>query len=417
MVNMLNRKGALDIQAAMTVAWRILVFLMIFVPRTAEVIKIIVLGTLILLSVAYLFCKGSIRINHEVSVFFVLHSLYAIPTGLIGLLRGNPGAQGFLQVNVLYYLAFFLTFLSFSKIDSYKNIIGSMVIGAGAVSIYSILLFGVEIGAWPERLFLYFDTTSNVGIHEGFTHLVNTNLSMQIFLWPFLTTLYSQGYVFSKTKGRLLLAVLVLGAFAMLVSGRRILWIGMAIGLIYNLVVGRYAKASHRWYKLLYAAIIVGLLLLSVSVVPHLSPSGLINRAQSVIEGGMQDVRVVQVLALWRGFLYSPLIGSGAGAGVDDVIRNPYMPWTYEMTYSLVLFNSGLLGFLFFAASHIWLLFCLSKERRKSVIAEALFLAYLVVLFASGTNPYFTSSFDFLWFSLLPVLYFQVRKRERHELL
>jgi hypothetical protein len=105
-------------------------------------------------------------------------------------------------------------------------------------------------------------------------------------------------------------------------------------------------------------------------------------------------------------FADSHFWGSGFG-GLTSVIRSDDRPWTFELTYSRLLFNAGTLGIgillLFFST---YLLLTLRKIRRSSsaAIHVSLLTGFLAVLIAAASNPYL-SSFDFLFaLSIIPLI-------------
>jgi O-antigen ligase len=112
--------------------------------------------------------------------------------------------------------------------------------------------------------------------------------------------------------------------------------------------------------------------------------------------------------------------GSGFG-GVADVVRSDERPWTFELTYSRLLFNGGLIGFgllmLFYLA---YLILALRKIRQSfhAPIYISLLTGFLSVSIASVSNPYM-SSFDFLFvLSIIPLILNskdQPRTKHMHE--
>jgi hypothetical protein len=101
------------------------------------------------------------------------------------------------------------------------------------------------------------------------------------------------------------------------------------------------------------------------------------------------------------------MFGSGFGVGVKDVVRSTERPWTYELTYHLYLYNTGIIGSLFFfilLSFPIYRFYILKKYHPEyNIFTKPLIISYIIVLFASSSNPYFTSSFDFLWMLFLPI--------------
>lgn len=408
-INMENTplNGRLTFNTLQNYLWQILLFLMIFIPRTGQIPKLIVLSLLFGLSLLNIIKTNKIRLPKQVKIFFFLHLFYVIFNGAYGVVRGNPGAFDFFRLNLIYYLLLLVSLSSFFSYDSFQKSIKTIVISANFVSVYSILLLLVKLKIWPENFFVYFDVTSNVGIHSGYTHLVNTNLSMLMFILPFLIILFFNKYQFENISRTKVLFTIILGIVATMISGRRILWLSFIIPIFYYLIKFEKRKLKEKLRIILLSVAIISIILLIISSTSIFSFEMILERFLDAFNSEEESIRFIQAKALWRGFLENPLFGSGAGIGVNEIVRSSTAPWIYEMTYNLILFNSGIIGFSVFAASHLYLLACFFKDKnRKSKLGESLFVTYVVVLVASGTNPYFTSSFDFLWFIIFPLMYF-----------
>lgn len=389
--------------------FQLLLFLMIFVPRTAQTPKIALIFILFGLEILSTLKGGKIRINKTSAVFMGLFLLYACLAGFIGVFRNNPGALDFLRVNIIYYVMFTFIISSISTIDEFEKITRTILFGSNAVAIYSILLLLVSIGIWPSSYFYAFDITSNVGIHSGYTHLTNTNLSMMIFMLPYVMTLYFNKYSFKSIKRSYLLITFILATIAILISGRRILWLSFIIPLLFYLIRNGRHYLIKNIKKLFVFGILAFVFLSGLSFISYFSLEDMIMRFTSAFTGSEGDIRTSQITALWNGFLRYPIFGSGAGIGVTEVVRSYTSPWAYEMSYNLILYNSGLVGTILFSGSHLYILYSLYKEKLKGkIIAEALFVSYVSVLVSNATNPYFSSSFDFLWFIFIPLVYFNI---------
>lgn len=389
--------------------WQMLLFLMIFIPRKGQQIKLVFLLLLLFFSVIGILKKGSIRLSREIVIFYLFHLSYVIFSGFKGLLKGNPGAIDFLRVNFIYYIIFLIILFDFRKVEILNRTIKTIVISANCISIYTIMLLLVKLGIWPERFFIYFDVTSNVGIHKGYTHLVNTNLSMMIFILPFFLTLYLNKVILDDIKKFTLLLAIILGMTATLLSGRRILWLSFVIPILFYYLKPQRWNVKERIKMNTILIITISLIILFISKNSYFSLEGIIDRLFSAFNRNIEDIRFLQMEALWNGFLENPISGSGAGQGVKAVVRSVSSPWIYEMTYNLILYNSGIIGSFVFCSGHIYMIYALFKKRGiKPLIGEGLLVGYIVMLFASGTNPYFTSSFDFLWFIIFPLLFLNI---------
>src|SRR5207253_778558 len=126
--------------------------------------------------------------------------------------------------------------------------------------------------------------------------------------------------------------------------------------------------------------------------------------AQTVDRGATE--RRQQSIALSRGWLDRPFWGAGLGASVLGSIRSETRPWSYELYYLSLLYQTGLIGFAAYASGIAWIFW-----RGIKIIREGGHLGRLMIpmlagcagfLIASGTNPYL-DRFDGLWVLFLPL--------------
>jgi hypothetical protein len=116
--------------------------------------------------------------------------------------------------------------------------------------------------------------------------------------------------------------------------------------------------------------------------------------------------RAQQFDALIRGWLTSPLLGSGHGAAAPDMVRSLEMPWAYELTYAALLYHTGLVGAFFYAGGIFWIyLQAVSIIRAGTALAPltvAVLTGTTTFLIAAATNPYL-ERYDALWVIFLPL--------------
>jgi hypothetical protein len=392
--------------------WQILFFLMLFFTREAQVIKLGVLCLLSLLLIIDLFKTGRLLINRKTRTFIIIFLSYSIISGSIGLLRGNPGSIGFIRVNVVYYFLLALLISQIRSLYSYEKIIKVIFFTSIMISIYSILLLFVQIGLWPDKYFIFLDINANLGIHEGYVHIVTTNLSMMIFILPFSMILYFKNYQFKNISKKYLLLTVVLAIVVVIFSGRRILWFSLFLPTLFIIFEFNSRKLTKNITTLAFIG--GGLLLIFsfLNIEPIISIEGIYNRFLSAFAGPGENVRLLQAKALWDGFLENPILGSGAGEGAS-FIRSTTKTWSYELSYNKILFNSGIVGIILYFSSFCYLSFNLwIRKKQGDVLAYSLLVSFVTSVIANATNPYISSSFDFLWFVFFPLMYFNISYKE-----
>ena len=105
-----------------------------------------------------------------------------------------------------------------------------------------------------------------------------------------------------------------------------------------------------------------------------------------------------------------PVFGSGAGIGVSDCVRSA-SGCSYELSYNFILYNSGISGFIIYFAALSQIVWGLLTQ--KTQLGNSLALAFICGLIANATNPYFSSSFDFLWWAFIPLFYLKACENEK----
>jgi len=395
----------------------ILIFLMFAIPQNLQWFKIVVILIIYFLYIGYAL-KETIKVDKAIINFMVCYLTYAILAFVIGAFRGNPGVYDFLRVNITYYVMLFIMILCINQLKDFIIIIKAVILASNFISIYTLLLLFVNLGIWPKKYFYMLDNVSAVGIHEGYSHITNTNLSMLIFIFPLLLLLINNSYVKQFISQKYLIISCIAASVVIILSGRRVLWIVIFFSFFVFIMFINSTNNS-----ILKKILTIAAISLSLGVVYYVTTNiyifsldavikRLFNVFQKTDEYNNSNVRLDQIAALFKGFLNYPIFGSGAGIGVEDSIRSYSRPWTYEMSYNLILYNSGIFGSIIYVMSMLIITLKLWKEAiKKNKIALAILVAFLSGLFASGTNPYITSSFDFLIFIFLPLMYINVKDK------
>ena len=211
-------------------------------------------------------------------------------------------------------------------------------------------------------------------------------------------------------KKRFVFITFLLCIVTVIISGRRALWFTAILTFfIYKLFFFFYNKSKTnlkpRNFKINNFFILFFVIGLFTILSNYIDKDNFINRITSEFDTSNTTVRQLQAKALINGFKEHFIFGTGFGLGVKDVIRNPERPWTYELTYHLYLYNVGIVGFFIFVLLLIFPIFISLKYiiSKSNFLLLPFYISYLMVLFASSSNPYFTSSFDFEWMLFLPI--------------
>lgn len=341
-----------------------------------------------------------------------LWCLFVVPVTLIGYFNDNLGAYSFFKVELFYPLLLFFCIVTIKnkKIMPYtsKAIVASSIF----ISFYTLSLLLYNLGKWPFDFFWIIDDTSAVGMHVGYTHITNTNLSMMIFIFPFLTLLSKQERKMSNLGFKLYFFTLLFAAIAMFLSGRRILWIIAFLSFVFAFFKSELKMSS----KIKIFVIVIVFIIFFLTIFGEkldINLNGLWERFINVFskkdEYGDDNVRFIQMHKLIDGFIESPFIGKGAGATIEGYYRSKESPWIFEASYHMILFNSGIIFMTFYVLVLIEILYFVYKKHKNYYYSFPIFVSLFMAIFANATNPYFSASFDFLFFIFIPVLYINAK--------
>jgi len=122
--------------------------------------------------------------------------------------------------------------------------------------------------------------------------------------------------------------------------------------------------------------------------------------------GMSASIRREQFHALMSDWAEAPLYGYGHGAVATGFIRDPEMPWAYELAYMALLLHTGLLGFLAYSAGVAWIVWmglCMIRSgHRIGLYILPVLVGMICFLIANTTNPYL-EKYDYIWVIFLPV--------------
>ena len=357
--------------------------------------------------------EDALNVDRNIVMIFILWIIYALYTSILGFLKQNPGAFSFFKVNVIYYSILFIIVIVANNKYIFRSTIKAIYFSNWFISAYTFYLLLYSLGIRLSSTLIVLDDTAAVGLHVGYTHITNTNLSMTIFTFPFLLMMYKYITESEIIKSKWLLANLVFTAAAMFMSGRRILWLVFAISIVLFLFVGGFSIAKKVKYSFL--ALIIGVIgLIVLSQFYEISFAGYLDRFLEVFskvnEYGGDNVRYVQMSQLVKGFWEQPIFGAGGGAVLRNYSRAAETPWIFECTYHVILFNSGIIGSAVFIGSIITVLFQIINTR--SQYRNGVLYGFIFTLMANATNPYMTASFDFWIFLFIPVLYINYQNQQ-----
>ncbi len=396
----------------------LLLFLMLLVPTAHQPLKAALLLLAFFTALAAAFHRPE-RTVHRATLVWTL-VLCATGLGFMarGLLRGEPGALSVGTVYVLWPLLFVALLAGAVDRGVLRRHVVVVVLATFAVAVYG-LEFVLEQGGWiPRSVFPDLFPDQGVGFYEGFVELRIPSLATLTFTLPFLVAaavswtraprpLLARRWVWGALVAGLLLAAL---------SGRRAILLVAALAPLFTLggvaLLPRSERSRLRGPTVLllgglFGAVAVVALFLGraygfdLALVWDMFREGFDPRASE-----SSSIRAVQLHELIAGWSEHPWLGAGHGGFVRSHIRNPALPWSYELSYPTLLFQTGVVGFAAYAALFGWIYWQAARMIRAGGDAARLMLPLVVglttFLIANATNPYLLK-FDFMWVVFLPL--------------
>lgn len=368
-------------------------------PRTFLELKLLILACITVQLASILIAEKRLHISKRILIFYGSIIAMGIVWSLIGLVQANP-TQAIQQAIRLYVFWSLLipVVIIYTRYFDPLMVIHRGVLCAGLLTATITLSFiasryiGISLfPTWFEEAMLL-----RVGFHDGYVQVVSHNIGMLLFVVPylFITLLHTD----SRSEHRILvIAIFVLTLITAFLSGRRALWLSIAmmpyIMLGFCLITGRmsHIKSSKIVIPFLlilpFFAITAPLLLLQEDTLLYLTSAF-----------SEEDERSIQATFLINGFLDNFFWGTGFG-GNAGYLRSDISPWLYEMTYHQVLFNFGLVGAVLFVTLALYMFYGtfqkMMSDPGRTQGALPILCGISGVLIGSYSNPYL-GSFDYL---------------------
>ncbi len=386
----------------------LLAMILIF-PQSFFILKIPLI-LFILFGIIIKGAQGILKLrSHWYIYYYFIFVFLSLIWSAIGLIRGNPEIAVIesIRLYVIYMLLYMIITLYVSNINYYRGVDALFILSSVGISFVAlwVLLDGVfSIQTIPT--FIAEEMLLEIGIHDGYIQMNNINIGMLNFIAPYLLARFlvneKSGYKF------LLVFALMAAVTGGILASRRIVLVVTLLAPVLTLMLIRLVGVSSRGIKVkvIFFYSFIALVFISLTLTDVAFKDGILDRLFSIFNTDPNEPRPLQHLALMRGFMDHPILGSGFG-GLTSEVRSYDRPWTYELTYSKLLFNSGLMGLFLLIAFFLVFLFRVIIKLKKSEMKDIqipLLVGLFSVLIAAASNPYL-SSFDFLFvFSIIPLI-------------
>jgi O-antigen ligase len=386
-------------------------------------VKAAILGLLLGAVAAPAAATGRLRLSRAVAGWSLVLAAGSMVFGVLGLLRGAPGAMKQMQVYAFWPLVYTLLLAGASR-TMLERLHATMIWATLVLGLYG-LNFALAMAGIVPRLpyldWLAFGEEQGIGLHDGYVELLFPGLNSLPYLLPFLLGTLLVRRAEGVRPGRAV-QWLALGATVALglVSGRRAVFLVAAlapfVAFVLTLAGTLEDRRDARWRVLGIAGVLAAMLVV-VEVVARNMFSFSLARVLTEFLAGFDFASGVEVGSYYRRQQYEvllaqwlehPWLGAGHGASATGLVRSAEVPWSYELYYVALLFQVGVVGVALYAAGIAWILWegCRTMRRAPDTVPFLVpaLTAFLCFLIASATNPYL-ARFDAIWMVFWPLAF------------
>ena len=386
----------------------------IFFPTSKNIVK------LTLFSILFVYSMYKQKGVYSIPIPVIIYVIYNLMSIFIGLLNGAPGALRTSTVTVIYPIAFSMIFISLCHEGNFKTFSKAIILIATIVSTYDILYCISQIGYIRLPGWFFIDSLNmSFTNHFGYTHFTTTHINVLFFLLPFSMSILmkynngDEGKIIKKN--RLIFSIILQYVCVILATRIAMVTISiLSIAIIFAINIFLESPKAKKTIKRVYAMYItIGFIIIVGLLIYFSNYLGMVLSAvynKFIVEGqiGSTSPRAIQADALINGWIEKPLLGHGAGSYTPLCIRSEEMPWSYELTYHALLFQSGIVGFVITFGLYFFIIFQIIKAviKDKSIRAEGVAYASGLICFliANAVDPYL-GKFGYMWVIYMPLAF------------
>ena len=369
----------------------LLFFMMVF-QQQFEHVKILLLIAMLLLSFHDIF-KKKCRIKKYILFCFLLWQIFYLIYIIYSYYRGNPGTFATIRVELIYSIIYLFIISNIYRREQLGFL--NTIFLISNILIIIIIFFCLANSLICEDLFKQFNSFFGFmyGIHGFMIETSTYNIDALFFTIPF--TFYN--YICLNDESKLSKVSFYLSLMYFFISGRVAMQILFIVSLCFCYLFSKkeYVKNIFEKYKnkICFKIIFVFLMLLIFC-------TAFIFFYVLIIG---DSIRVNQFYALMNDLYKHPLFGNGVGF-VSSIIRNPDIPWAYELVYIKLLASFGVIGFAFY----LLILYLMTLNLIKKDKTLILYVFPTVIVFiANFSNPYLTR-FDNMWIYFISLIAYNV---------
>lgn len=392
-----------------------LFFSSLFLTRAFSQFKLPLLIICFTLSILFLI-NSKVKLSLRPLLLIFATMLGVLIWSFVGVIHGNNELAiieslrlffAYYIINLVFVLYLFKR-IRFVYVDILFSLATICIFTTAVLAIYNISLF-------PQ--WFIEEMNLRIGVYDGYIQNTAHHIGMLSLTVPYLmvVSVYNVSSVY-----KLVWFALMLGIITIILSSRRavylaIVLIPLTLLFVHYLSHKRMAEKIANLYSLFFAYFVLFSLSILIFYTYYTDYflvffDRILEAIQQVSEKNYVSERALQSVSLLKGFSEYPLLGSGFG-GTVDVVRNSDRPWIFELSYHNLLFNIGIVGFFLFVVLNGYTLKILTSKLRKNENKDkyhmiAIIVSVVSMYVISYSNPYISSSYDFLFVNfLMPLLY------------
>jgi hypothetical protein len=396
-----------------------LVVALVITPVTYNAVKFALVAPVALGALLAICARGGrLRLHPYVLLWFAFYVALGAFFVTRGFLSDAPGTLYLAAIYVAFPLLYGLLVEGAHDLGVLRRVSSAAVVGGMLTCAYMFYYALWALGVVPRALFFRLDRTQNIGIAGGMVQMRLYAISGLVFLVPYVVAslVVTPPGEAGPLRRRWLWLAFVLGAAGTLLSGRKALMLTVAatplvVVALRRLLPPAERARSARSYR---RFVVTGGALLAAAAV-YLPATGRFDwgAIASMIGSGFDvegDVgageRYKQARELVAAWTAHPLLGWGWGHGAPGFLRSDDRPWEYELQYVLLLFSTGLVGWVLYAAGVVWVYWTGARVIRSGAPHARDMVPALTgltgALLANATNPYLVSGGN-MWMVFFPI--------------
>jgi hypothetical protein len=310
--------------------------------------------------------------------------------------------NAFKMINPIQYFLLFLLFAVLPENEADRRKLIWCMLGFGVIVAFVGLLQGFGIGFVNGLLaWLYTSAHESVAARAGrITSLLGSWNTLGMFMMTIILIGWAVLFEINKSIGRfVIMGVMVLSVLCLIASGSYAGVLGSMLGIILLQILSKRKIRALPILIISFIGIFVAILLFY----PYIQPLIEKRLSDQFSYGGLVPQTLEYRFKVWRE-IFIPMIKQNFPLPVSPSVPT-YYAWQFEESqYILLLFRTGLAGFLSFITwiglTIGWLYHCYrtSQGFNKAIVSATLTLVSMLVL-AGFTNEVFSfaGSIDYLW--------------------